>query len=132
MYSVANCAELSAAGFFGGCGSEVWGEILWIEGFDLQSQEAMEGAAELGLAIAAVDERRSRHGDTARPSDNLDCFRDAAAGGYNVFRDEKALTRNYAEAAPENEHTTVFFGEDMPFAESPCQLVTDEQSAQGG
>ena len=94
-------------------------EGIWSagKGLDLHLDQTNERATEVGPLPAAAIDHHADADDFAAPfAHDIDRFLDAAAAGYDIFRDDEALVRRNDEAAPQDEPARFFLGKDMAFA----------------
>lgn len=122
----------AAAGFLGWDGREIGGQLRGVEALDLQPEQAVEGATELGLGIAAVDECGGGNRDTAGPADDSYGFRHAAPAGDDILGHQKSLSRGDLETAPEHEGAVFLFGENVAFPQGLGELVPDKKASECG
>ena len=84
--------HLFAAGLDCRDGAQVFGEVCWIERFDVHLNERNEGTSEIGkLSPAAVHNRSGRRNNPAVVTHDLNRFLHPPAAGHDIFRDEETL-----------------------------------------
>ena len=123
---------LLAAGFNRWDGSEIRGQLIGRERFNVHLDETDERAAVIGTLPAATvhDYANAGHPAAVRAHD-IDGFLHAAAASDDIFGNDETLVRPDLKTAAQDQSARLLFDEDMSFAQRSSNFLSNDDSAKG-
>jgi len=112
---------------------EVLGERIGRKSLRGHLNQTHKGAPKVGKGSAtAIDNRSRRHHHSAKSTDDVDGFLNAAAARDDILRDNEALTWKHLKATHDKASVPIFLDEDVTGTEMTCHFLTDDNAAYGG